>query len=468
MTARGSEARGDGPNRSFERSEESGVGRDSGKILRCARMTRAGYQRRGDGPESRHSRTQRRIWPRPRFRQDSSRLAQNDGPGDQYGAASAVTGLLGAWRWWSSLPRPARPLRAQGYEVRLPVVTSDPKRSLGRPPCRRVAGRSSPWHPASAGRKIRRSRTGGGHQFCDRAGSGRPAEPPDRLCERTSRRSLCPVAGRRVLWLPAISGGANYQSHDGPLQNSDGTITVANRSAAEAGFGMYAVGGARRPSPACRPSSPCPMPSSSPRIADQEVAARRQATAAANERPGCRLWPWRTSICCGHSNSRPLRRKRSSIRNGWPSDGGLRPHRTGQSGRRRSAADGACACRNAVAQAAAQTRVASARLAGTVHIDPSRRLAPQEAMMTPIGWASPRARPPDPLAQGLLKRPELGESLATRRGGRPPLGPRRDVPLLPSLRWWTRARATTAAGRTPPSPIPAGGSISTPPSTGSC
>ena len=51
------------------------------------------------------------------------------------------------------------------------------------------------------------------------------------------------LRGARVLWLPSIQAGINYQNHDGPLQNSDGTITVANRSALEAGLGMYAVGG---------------------------------------------------------------------------------------------------------------------------------------------------------------------------------------------------------------------------------
>ncbi len=54
------------------------------------------------------------------------------------------------------------------------------------------------------------------------------------------------LRGAKVLWLPSIQAGINYQNHDGPLQNSDGSIPVASRSALEAGLGMYAVGGGAR------------------------------------------------------------------------------------------------------------------------------------------------------------------------------------------------------------------------------
>ena len=72
----------------------------------------------------------------------------------------------------------------------------------------------------------------------------------------------------------------NYQSHDGPLQNSDGTITVANRSALEAGLGMYAVGGGAPAIPGLSANFALSDAIFQPAIAGQRVAAQRQAMEA--------------------------------------------------------------------------------------------------------------------------------------------------------------------------------------------
>ena len=40
-----------------------------------------------------------------------------------------------------------------------------------------------------------------------------------------------------VLWLPSITVGGDYNRHDGPIQNADGTITEASRSSAMLGLG---------------------------------------------------------------------------------------------------------------------------------------------------------------------------------------------------------------------------------------
>ena len=86
--------------------------------------------------------------------------------------------------------------------------------------------------------------------------------------------------GARVLWLPSIQAGINYQNHDGPLQNSDGTITVANRSALEAGLGMYAVGGGAPAIPGVSAKFAMADAVFQPRIAGQQVAARQHAATA--------------------------------------------------------------------------------------------------------------------------------------------------------------------------------------------
>ncbi len=88
------------------------------------------------------------------------------------------------------------------------------------------------------------------------------------------------LRGAQVLWLPAIRAGVGYIKHDGPLQAGDGTVPVASRSAVEAGLGMYAVGGGAPSIPGVSAKFAFADAIFQPRIADQEVAARRHAAKA--------------------------------------------------------------------------------------------------------------------------------------------------------------------------------------------
>ena len=90
------------------------------------------------------------------------------------------------------------------------------------------------------------------------------------------------LKGAKVLWLPSLQAGVNYQNHDGPLQNSDGTITAASRSAWETGLGMYAVGGGAPAIPGVSAKFAVADAVFQPRIAEQAVAARQQAATAAS------------------------------------------------------------------------------------------------------------------------------------------------------------------------------------------
>ena len=87
------------------------------------------------------------------------------------------------------------------------------------------------------------------------------------------------LRGAKILWLPSIQAGINYQNHDGPLQNTDGTVPVVSRSALEAGLGMYAVGGGAPAIPGLSAKFAVADAVFQPRIADQQVAARQDAAA---------------------------------------------------------------------------------------------------------------------------------------------------------------------------------------------
>lgn len=49
------------------------------------------------------------------------------------------------------------------------------------------------------------------------------------------------LAGANVLWLPTLYGGVDWNHHDGPLQNTDGSITPTSRSSLYTGAAPFAV-----------------------------------------------------------------------------------------------------------------------------------------------------------------------------------------------------------------------------------
>ncbi|HEX4150203.1 MAG TPA: TolC family protein, partial [Pirellulales bacterium] len=50
------------------------------------------------------------------------------------------------------------------------------------------------------------------------------------------------VDAARAIWLPSIRGGMNYDRHDGPIQNVNGSVIQVSRSSFFSGLGAGVVG----------------------------------------------------------------------------------------------------------------------------------------------------------------------------------------------------------------------------------
>jgi outer membrane protein TolC len=241
------------------------------------------------------------------------------------------------------------------------------------------------------------------------------------------------LRGAQVLWLPAIRAGASYISHNGPLQDSNGAITVASRSAMEAGMGTFAVGSGAPAIPGVTAKFGLTDAIFQPRIAGQEVAARRQAAAAkCND---LLLYVAVAYLDLLRAFQQQAIAQETLCHTQQLADMTAAFARTGQGNQ--ADADRArtelALRRNLVAQAAAQCRVASARLVELLHLDPSRVLMPQESTIVAIELVPVESGAAELVAEGLLKRPELAESRhlveeAVRR-----LDRERCAPLLPRL-----------------------------------
>jgi outer membrane protein TolC len=249
-----------------------------------------------------------------------------------------------------------------------------------------------------------------------------------RICE-----GFAELRAAEVLWLPSIQAGINYQNHDGPLQNSDGSITSASRSALEAGLGMYAVGGGAPAIPGLSAKFAVADAVFQPQIAGQRVAARQHAATATTHDlllmtavaylDLLRAFQQQAIAqeTCEHAEQL-AKRTAEFVRTGQGNQADADRAQTELALRR-----------NAVAQATVQTRVASARLVELLDLPSERVLVPEEPALVPIELVSDRAATAELVADGLSHRPELAESrhLLAEAQGR--LDRERYAPLLPNL-----------------------------------
>ncbi len=89
--------------------------------------------------------------------------------------------------------------------------------------------------------------------------------------------------------------------------------------------------------------------------------------------------------------------------------------------------------RNALAQAVAQTQVASARLVELLNMPPDRTLMPAEPTIVPIELISHDAAGPQLVTDGLSRRPEVAQSRNLVAAAMEQLDRERYAPLLPNV-----------------------------------
>ncbi|MGA2064524.1 MAG: TolC family protein [Thermoguttaceae bacterium] len=241
------------------------------------------------------------------------------------------------------------------------------------------------------------------------------------------------LRGAQALWLPSLRAGVYYGNHDGPFQADDGTIVESHRSTLEAGMGMAAVGGGSPAIPGVAANFRMTDAVFQPRIAGQEVAARRQAATAATHDIllfAAVAYLDLLRACQQHAiaqdtldHTRQLAETTAAFA------------RTGQ-GNQADAdrAETELALRkNALAQAVVQTRIASARLVQLLSLPPDRVLVPEEPGVGPIELVSAERSGPQLVADGLSRRPELTESRDRIVQASADLDREQYAPLLPSV-----------------------------------
>jgi outer membrane protein TolC len=247
------------------------------------------------------------------------------------------------------------------------------------------------------------------------------------------RESFAQVKGAKVLWLPSIQAGINYQNHDGPLQANDGSVPGVNRSALEAGLGMYAVGGGAPAIPGVTAKFAMADAVFQPRIADQQAAARQHAATATTH-------DFLLYVAVGYLDLLRTFQQQAIARETLEHTDQLAQltaafARSGQGSQADSdrAQTELALRKNLMAQAAVQTAVASARLAELLHLPPGCILIPEEPTIVPIELVSREAGAAQLVADGLTHRPELAQSRHLVAEAAERLDRERYAPLLPNF-----------------------------------
>jgi len=235
------------------------------------------------------------------------------------------------------------------------------------------------------------------------------------------------------LWLPSIRAGVNYNKHEGRIQDVVGTNIETSRGAFYTGLGAGAVGAGSPVLPGLYANFHLTDAIFQPRIAGQRAAAREaNAEATVNDSMLQAAQAYLELLRAEQERAiadeiRDLAGKLAKLTESYAAAGqGLASDddrvRTEWNIRK-----------NEALRAEESVRVASARLAQLLRLDPTTPLVPQEPALVPIHLFGGDEPVQSLVALGLSSRPELRESRALVHEAVNRLERERYAPLIPSV-----------------------------------
>ena len=224
------------------------------------------------------------------------------------------------------------------------------------------------------------------------------------------REAYAQLESAQTLWLPSIRAGMSFNHHDGTLQSSDGSVLDASRSSLQTGLGVRAVGAGTPAVPGVVSEFHTSDAVFQPKIASHAASARDAAAEATINDTLLATSLAYLELLRATQQLRIAEETRDNA--GKLADLTATFARTGQGPQ--SDADRTetehVRRRNAVSRAHEATRVASARLAELLSLDPYTEIKPQEPTIVPVDLVPHDLAAADLVATGLANRPELAEA----------------------------------------------------------
>lgn len=223
-------------------------------------------------------------------------------------------------------------------------------------------------------------------------------------------QSVAQHQAARVLWLPSIRGGLNYDKHEGRIQDIEGRNLEVSRSAAYGGLGAFALG-----------AGPIGIPGIFAQFHTTDAIYQRQITGFALDarefQSSAVLNDQLLETALAYLSLLDAAQRRA-IASQTLVNGEELTKLTGEFARTGAGnladADRAAAAlsliRNEYQRTEEAQAVASARLAQQLSVDPTVTIEPQESTVVPVEIVPPGMGTADLVATALTNRPELAAS----------------------------------------------------------
>jgi outer membrane protein TolC len=223
-------------------------------------------------------------------------------------------------------------------------------------------------------------------------------------------QAMAQVTAANALWLPSVRGGANYNRHEGSIQQVDGQQINTSRAAYYAGLGGGGYGAASPTVPGLYANFHLVDALFQPLAARQFAGSRQRAAAAVTNDTLLNVTLAYFELARASADVTIAQAMRADA--GQLADLTAAYADTGiglRSDANRAQAELAIRI-NDVERAREAQQVASARLAQLLRLDPTVRLVPADPAIAPIDVCEPSAPVKELVIQALSQRPELAES----------------------------------------------------------
>jgi outer membrane protein TolC len=257
--------------------------------------------------------------------------------------------------------------------------------------------------------------------------------PQVAFAQERIREAFANLDDAQALWLPSLRGGANYNKHEGAIQDVAGSLIDVSRGAVFAGFGSQAVGAGSPAVPGLQARFHLADAVFQPLIAERTAGAQQYAADAVLNNTlldaaiayldllaavQARAIAEATLLNAQHLADQTEAFARAG--QGTPADADRA--RTELSLRR-----------NEVTRTEEAVQVASARLAQVLSLDATLDLRPAEPTITPIELVPADIGLHELVAAALCHRPELSEIRLLAEAAFERLRRERYAPLIPSV-----------------------------------
>lgn len=253
------------------------------------------------------------------------------------------------------------------------------------------------------------------------------------LAREQIRLAYANQAQAKVLWLPSLRAGVHWNKHDGPLQDSRGDVIDVSRSSLYSGMGAQAVGAGSPTIPGVWANFHLADAIFQPLAARQRAASRSRAAIATRNNVLLEVSLAYLELLRAVQDLRIAEDMRDKV--GQLADLTSAYARSGQglqSDYQRMRVE-LMLRENDLQRSREAVRVAGARLAQLLRLDPTLCLEPLEPAVVAIELIPCEAEPCDLVTRALSSRPELAENRFLVGEAIEQLRRQRYAPLVPSL-----------------------------------